>query len=326
VLAGEVLAVLLQGAALPVRLLKLDERFERVARLLAAWQDPEAPAFRLFTGRQTNDWRLFKLSAAALGQPFRSPRYVAQALKHRTPQVKPVTRWTWSEWAGFRGREFRNPLLAEDDGPEGEAKALGYGLTHRREATPDFESFARLFAAAFARRDQTGAEASVIGSGLGSELSETRPAAQAVWDRLEVYRRHAQDLQAALEAILDVKRPAGQTRNERTQELAQRILLLFARREEALDEALRLERRVQGEFYSLLVRRHGPDERWESFQPEAEPRSDEEPSYLGSTPPPRWNSDWLLRLLRSASPKRKRPAARARPLTCRRPRTVSRDP
>jgi hypothetical protein len=284
---------------------------EQVARALSRCQNPPSPLFALLhppganQANEAKQARLLEVSATAVGQPFRSARYVAQAMKRGRPAVKPVEGWNWSKQAGLGG--FKPPpFLLDDLDLSGEVKALRYGLRHRVHPTPDFASFARLFAAGFARRDASketpGGEASVLASARDAGVlasaceasvlaSESQPpvcdpdlgaAAQAAWARLECYGRHAEELRQALREILESKprlesKPGpgpgierGRGRGERTRVLAARLKLLLSRWGQALDQADGLEARLRGEFYNLFTRRHGSDARWEFLNPAAQ--------------------------------------------------------
>jgi hypothetical protein len=291
-LAGEVLAVALDSAGMPGRLLRLERRLEQVTRALSRCQGPPSPLFALLhpprasdAANEAKEARLLQLSATALGQPFKSARYVAQAMKRGRPAVKPVEGWNWSKQAGLGG--FKPPpFLLDDLDLSGEVKALRYGLRHRVQPTPDFESFARLFAAGFAQRDASkeapGDEASVLASESQPPVCDPDlgAAAQAAWARLECYGRHAEELRQALREILESKprlesKPGpgpgiGRGRGERTRVLAARLKLLLSRWGQALDQADGLEARLRGEFYNLFTRRHGSDARWEFLNPAAQ--------------------------------------------------------
>jgi hypothetical protein len=76
------------------RLGKLNGRFEHLGWLLLAGRDEEegfAPKLRW--NRHNRD--MIEWSAAAMGNPFRSPREVAQVLAAKPGEMKPASEWSW---------------------------------------------------------------------------------------------------------------------------------------------------------------------------------------------------------------------------------------
>jgi hypothetical protein len=76
------------------RLGKLNGRFEHLGWLLLAGRDEEegfAPKLRW----NRHNRNMIEWSAAAMGNPFRSPREVAQVLAAKTGEMKPAGEWSW---------------------------------------------------------------------------------------------------------------------------------------------------------------------------------------------------------------------------------------
>jgi len=88
------------------RLVKLNGRFEHLGWLLLAGRDEEegfGPKLRW----NRHSRNMINWSAAAMGNPFRSPREVAQVLAAKTGEMKPAGEWSW------QGAEARKAARVE---------------------------------------------------------------------------------------------------------------------------------------------------------------------------------------------------------------------
>ena len=280
-LAGEVLGIFLNDVASSDSLGKLHERFERLGRLLVERRSPHVPPLVFLTTPRPSDRELARGPQAALGNPFRSARFVAQALKPKPLALGRFAGWGWGEKAGERRplRPFWNDLA-------GLGEALRYGLVRRLSAQPapaaetagvaasdaseasDFASWARLFEAAF-----------------DSAPAEIRVVAELVWQRLGVYARQAQQEAEALRRVLEqaaAARPGHLPRQRlnalATRQLIARLLEVFLKDLVAVAAAFDLLRRLRAALYLLLTKRYGLRRRFEGLKPRPRPAADKEAS------------------------------------------------
>src|SRR2546428_993790 len=203
-LAWELVAILARDYALMGWLGRLDHRMKRLCRVLIEKRSGESAEF----SARPHDTALFSMPLAALSNPFLTPSRVARALEPPPPRelkLKPVGEW-W--WRGAEEIAATRELL--DDALPGEARELDYGLVRREreiEASGGDDGLAdyeRLFERAFGVEATDPAE-----GGAGAvPLSGTSPLlvkalARLAWERVEIYRREAEQEQENLKRLLE---------------------------------------------------------------------------------------------------------------------------
>ncbi|PYV09773.1 MAG: hypothetical protein DMG23_09870, partial [Acidobacteria bacterium] len=203
-LAWELVAILARDYALMGWLGRLSHRMKRLCRVLIEkrlGETGEAPEI----SARPRDTALFSMPLAALSNPFLTPSRVARALEPPPPgelKLKPVGEW-W--WRGAEEIAASRELL--DDPLPGEARELDYGLVRREreiEASDEHDGLAayeRLFERAF------GIEAAEGGVGAvplgGTSPLRLKTLARLAWERVEVYRREAEQEQENLKRLLE---------------------------------------------------------------------------------------------------------------------------
>src|SRR2546425_4445081 len=202
-LAWELVAILARDDALMGWLGRLDHRMKRLCRVLVEKRSGESAEF----SARPRDTALFSLPLAALSNPFLAPSRIARALEPPPDQIKPVNEWGW------RGaEEIRASRELPDDPLPGEARELDYGLVRRGreiEASGEHDGLAayeRLFERAFGVEATEPAGAAEGGAGA-VPLGTTSPLrlkalARLAWERVEVYRREAEQEQENLKRLL----------------------------------------------------------------------------------------------------------------------------
>src|SRR3989454_11554561 len=203
-LAWGLVAILARDYALMGWLGRLSHRMKRLCRVLIEkrlGETGEAPEI----SARPRDTALFSMPLAALSNPFLTPSRVARALEPPPPgelKLKPVGEWWWRGAEEIRAS--REPL---DDPLPGEARELDYGLVRREreiEASGEHDGLAaykRLFERAF------GIEAAEGGVGAvplgGTSPLRLKTLARLAWERVEVYRREAEQEQENLKRLLE---------------------------------------------------------------------------------------------------------------------------
>jgi hypothetical protein len=297
VLVEEVRGILGTSLSLYTTLPKLSGRVERLLWALLEKQTGQAPEFTWFMHRRGSLETLLARPEAALDNPLLSSGPVAEALREKPLGVVGTRRWTWREYGQAAG--LGAGIIWR--GLPGEGKALRYGLMRSwcveagRDSTSDASSqgarqrFFELFERAFDPRTAAALK-------HNSALPEIRAAAEAAWERLEVFRRQAEEETERLKQVLEqaiaaraviprLESPAHPKR-----ELAAKIIAVFARHQEALGAALKLDERLSGAFYKLLTARHGARPRFTHFDPASRPKVQDE-----------GDIDWLGTLFRVAA-------------------------
>src|SRR3989442_2718808 len=183
---------------------RLDHRMKRLCRVLVEKRSGESAEF----SARPRDTALFSLPLAALSNPFLAPSRIARALEPPPDQIKPVNEWGW------RGaEEIRASRELPDDPLPGEARELDYGLVRRGreiEASGDHAGLAdyeRLFERAFGIEATEPAGAAEGGVGAvplgGTSPLRLKTLARVAWERVEVYRREAEQEQENLKRLLE---------------------------------------------------------------------------------------------------------------------------
>jgi hypothetical protein len=320
-LVDEVLGILGTSLSLYTTLPKLSGRVERLLWALLEKQTGEAPEFTWFMHRRGSLATLLARPEAALDNPFLSSGLVAEALGPRPLSVQGTRRWMWSEM----GKPDRLETRTIWQELAGEGKALRYGLMRgwcvdlemRRDSDASGQDGRQRFCELFERAFGASIRASVPNSGnsktesstaaglkSNSALPEVRAAAEAAWERLEVFRRQAEQEAERLKQVLEqaiaarAVTPSLASLAHSKRELAGKILNVFARHQEALGTALKLDERLSGAFYKLLTARHGARARFAHFDPARRPktRQEDETGWLGAAvqvAARRESLDWL---------------------------------
>jgi hypothetical protein len=278
-LADEVVGIFMNDVASGDSLGKLHERFERLGRLLVAERSPQAPPFAYLTTPRPSERELARGPQAALGNPFRSARFVAQSLEPKPLALGRFEGWGWGEKAGERG-----PLRPFWEDLAGLGEALRYGLVRRSSAEPaagatpgapelgEFASLARLLEAAF-----------------DSAPADIRAVAELVWQRLGVYARQAQQEAEALRRVLEQAEAArrGHPGGKRpgalaTRQLIGRLLDVFLKDLVAVASAFDLVGKLKAALYLLLTKRYGQRRRFDGLKPRPRPAGGDKDASLGS--------------------------------------------
>ncbi len=203
-LAWELVAILARDYALMGWLGRLSHRMKRLCRVLIEKRSGESAEF----SARPRDTALFSLPLAALSNPFLTPSRIARALEPPPPgelKLKPVAEW-W--WRGAEEIAASRELL--DDPLPGEARELDYGLVRRGreiEASDEHDGLAayeRLFERAFGIEATDPAEggAGAVPLGTTSPLL-LKTLARLAWERVEIYRREAEQEQENLKRLLE---------------------------------------------------------------------------------------------------------------------------
>src|SRR3989449_616994 len=206
-LAWELVAILARDYALMGWLGRLSHRMKRLCRVLIEKRSGESAEF----SARPHDTALLSMPLAALSNPFLTPSRVARALEPPPPgelKLKPVGEWWW------RGaEEIRASRELLDDPLPGEARELDYGLARRGreiEASDEHDGLAaykRLFERAFGIEATEPAGAAEGGVGVvplgGTSPLRLKTLARLAWERVEIYRREAQQEQENLKRLLE---------------------------------------------------------------------------------------------------------------------------
>src|SRR5712692_4619017 len=197
-LAWELVAILARDDALMGWLGRLSHRMKRLCRVLIEKRSGESAQLPA----RPRDTALLSMPLAALSNPFLTPSRIARALEPPRDELKPVGEW-W--WRGAEEIAARRELM--DDALPGEARELDYGLVRRGreiEASDEHDGLAayeRLFERAF------GIEAAEGGAGAvplsGTSPLRLKTLARLAWERVEVYRREAEQEQENLKRLLE---------------------------------------------------------------------------------------------------------------------------
>ena len=263
---GRLLRIVLYSweAAVP-RIRAVGNRFEALAnRLLAEQGEPgfHARARRSAVVREAERW-----PAEVLANPLVNPQQALAALEAEAApeQERAAGRRRKGGKPDAEEREWRRWLNLTDLG------ALG-----REEASlpAGVEGLLKLVEGAFGRESGLALKARPEGtrdSPVPDCAAEMRELAEALWERLQVFRqedeRQREEVRQRLEAYLarcDADRGEGPS----PRALLEGLVVLFREGERRIfGRARALEYRVDLAFYALLLKRYGAREEWEAFRP-----------------------------------------------------------
>lgn len=254
-LAGKLVAIFASDTPIFQALDRLNQRFERLARLLELERSPRTPPLEIFTHFGQRDLALAARPAASLANPFVSPRRFERDAKPSQQGLVEPAYWDWKGDARAPAPPFGEAFSAED-------KALRFNLLRgvpenfSTPGPPDRENFLALFARA-------------LGEETRNSKTDSRPAAEAAWERLAFYRRQAEEESARVKEILDWAAGAAASRCPAgSRQLSERLLRILANDHEESIASLELEQRFQGALYEFMTARYGESERFAWLRPD----------------------------------------------------------
>ena len=268
------------GSALNPKLGTLENRFELLARILLVERDEPSFYERAQWGAIMKEYE--RWPAEVLGNPLVAASKVMKSLKAKRVTVAPVSGWRQPFGSGVKPEDKYQKQVRAELAPDDQQR-IAHARKQEAQGQPpspaSFEEFLPLVEAALGvnvgieSATQAGIPAP-NGEGAAASDPDLREFAEALWERLEVYRRQAEqerkelrDLQQAYANSLAGEAPEG-TKTLSPTQLAERLVRLFhASRRRALNREHAANVRLNWAIYRLLVKRYGEQEDFKSFKP-----------------------------------------------------------